>query len=207
MPTVKVKVMESKAPGNDVPALCWQGGSRSPLVILSGGFPGRLLPNWATLLSILGDNFSVYTVEDNRANILGSRAVESPKNCLARLLDSFAEPDSVFAHCYGAAWALEAVSCTANIHRLILCELPPERERAYPSEVSERMAALFDTRHWDDLLATHYRDVVHMPEHDMEVMRSQRIWPALGSMAYLIFRDFYQAPGETEGMALFNCVV
>jgi pimeloyl-ACP methyl ester carboxylesterase len=98
-------------------------------------------------------------------------AVERQAEDIAAVVDAIGGPVDVLGSSFGGVCVLEAALRTAHIRRLILYEAPilPLLPPGFP----DRLQALVDAGDRDGAWATLNREVVKMPEHEIELQRSQ----------------------------------
>jgi pimeloyl-ACP methyl ester carboxylesterase len=152
-------------------------GQGPALLLVHGG--GSTPERWRPLLPAFEGSFTVYRVA--RRGVGGSGeaadyAVERQAEDIAAVVGAIGGPGAVLGHSFGGLCVLEAALRTANIRRLILYEAPILP--LLPPGFADRLQTLLDAGDRDGAWATLNREVVKMPEHEIELQRAQ---PAHGA--------------------------
>jgi pimeloyl-ACP methyl ester carboxylesterase len=109
---------------------------------------------------------------------------------IAAVIGSIPEPVTVLGHSYGAICSLEAALLTRNVAALILHEPPiPTGFDIYPPGAADRIQKLTDTDDREGAVATFFRQIVRMPEHEIEMLRSLPAWKARVAASHTIARE------------------
>lgn len=109
---------------------------------------------------------------------------------VAAVVEAIGEPVFVLGHSYGALCSLEATLLTNKVSRLILYEPPiPTGLPMYPPGVPNRMQALIDSSELEAALEVFMREVVHMPERELEEYRQLPMWKVRIQLAPTIPRE------------------
>ncbi len=109
---------------------------------------------------------------------------------VAALVEAIDEPVSIVGHSYGAVCSLEAALLTDNVQRLVLYEPPiPTGLPQYPTGVPDRIQALVDNGKPEAALEVFFREVVRMPEHELEQYRQLPVWRVRIQLAPTIARE------------------
>lgn len=154
----------------------------------SGAGPALLLVHgttadhrrWTSIIPRLEPHFTVYAMDRRGRGGSGDtrdysylREVED----VVAVVEAIGEPVVVLGHSYGAILSLEAASLTDDISRLILYEPPiPTGTSTISPDVPERMQALIDRGELEAALEIFMREVVRMPEHELETYRNLPMW-------------------------------
>ena len=166
-------------------------GDGPPLLLVHGTTADHT--RWAPVLPAFEERFSVYAVDRRGRGGSGdadSYAIEREFEDIAAVIDSIREPIYVLAHSYGAVCALEAALLTKHIRKLVLYEPPiPVGIAMYPSGAAARIQSLVDSGDSDSAVSTFFREVVKMPDHEMELARAQPAWQARVEAAHTIARE------------------
>jgi pimeloyl-ACP methyl ester carboxylesterase len=119
---------------------------------------------------------------------------------VAAVVDAIGEPAFVLGHSYGAVCSLEAALLTDNVRRLILYEPPiPTGLRAYPPGAPDRMQALIDSGELEAALEVFFREIVRMPEHELEAYRRLPMWKGRIQLAPTLPRELVFDQTYTSG--------
>lgn len=147
-------------------------GQGPTLLLVHGG--GSTPERWRPIASRFDPSFTVHRMA--RRGVGGSGeaadyAVERQAEDIAAVVGAIGGPVAVLGHSFGGLCALAAALCTSNIRRLILYEAPilPLLPPGFP----DRLQARLDAGDRDGAWATLNREVVKMPEHEIELQRSQ----------------------------------
>lgn len=156
----------------------FKSGSGPSLLLIHGTTADHR--RWSPVLPQLEQKFTVYAMDRRGRGASG----DSPDYDLMReaedvaaVVEAIDEPLSILAHSYGAVCGLEAALLTDKVSRLILYEPPvPTGLPMYPPETPDRMQALIDRGELEAALEVFFREVVRMPEHELEVFRQLPMW-------------------------------
>jgi len=89
-------------------------------------------------------------------------------------------PVDVVGHSYGGRIGLGAALRTASIARLVVYEGAPSPaggEGYRPSGVEDRIASLIEAGDLDAAAQTFFREIVRMPETELDAYRANPVWP------------------------------
>jgi pimeloyl-ACP methyl ester carboxylesterase len=172
---------------------CHRRGAGAPLILVHGSGAANALA-WRDVLPALEKRFSVYVVDRRGRGDSGdgpAYAIQREFEDLAAVVDSIGEPANLMGHSFGALCALEAARLTRNLRKLILYEpgIPLPGVSIYPEGVIDRLQALLDAGDRESVLVTLYREVVGMPPHEIEQLRSGPAWPARLAAAHTLLRE------------------
>jgi pimeloyl-ACP methyl ester carboxylesterase len=175
-----------------VPIAVFRSGSAngSPLILVHGATADHT--TWRTSGPLLAARHAVHAIDRRGRGAPGDGGPDEPYTIerefddLAAVVDAVAAETGgrvdVVGHSYGGRIALGAALRTANLRRLVTYEgAPPAGDgRGYQDadagtvERVERLVAAGDR---DAALATFMRDIVGMPEPDLDAFRADPIWP------------------------------
>jgi pimeloyl-ACP methyl ester carboxylesterase len=159
-----------------------RSGAGPPLLLVHGTTADHR--RWSDVSPHFEAHFTVHAMDRRGRGASG----DSPEYHLMREAEDVAavveaaweragEPVAILAHSYGAVCSLEAALLTDRISRLILYEPPiPIGPSIYPPGTPDRMQALVLRGEWEAALETFMREVVRMPEHDLEAYRRLPMW-------------------------------
>lgn len=147
---------------------------------------------WAGVSPRLEEHFTVYSVDRRGRGESGdgpTYALMREAEDVAAIVRDIDDSVSILGHSYGALCSLEAALLT-EVHRLILYEPPiPTAGPLYPPGVPERMQSLIDSGEWEAALEIMFREVVRMPEHELERYRQLPMWKVRVQLAPTIPRE------------------
>jgi pimeloyl-ACP methyl ester carboxylesterase len=184
--------METVRSIDNTPIAYERSGKGPPLVLVHGTGGGHT--RWVPVLPALEHHFTVCAVDRRGRGGSGDAptyAIEREYEDIAAVVDSIREPVNLLGHSYGALCSLEASLLTRNIRRLVLYE--PAFDVGipmYPPGASERLQALLDRGDREEMLVTFMRDIVEVPMHQIELLRSEPAWKGRLAAAHTIPREF-----------------
>ena len=171
-----------------------KNGDGPPLLLVHGTVADHR--RWATISPQFEQHFTVYTMdrrgrgESMDAPHPGDYHILREAEDVAVVLASIGEPAFVLGHSYGGICALEGALLTDKVRRLILYEPPiPTGLPLYPPNVPNRIQASLDRGDMEAALAIFLREVVGMPEHELEAFRQSPMWEARVALAPTILRE------------------
>lgn len=147
-------------------------GQGPALLLVHGG--GSTPERWRPVLPSLEPHFTIHRMA--RRGVGGSGeaadyAVERQAEDIATVVDAIGGPVDVLGHSFGGLCTLEAALLTPNLRQLILYEAPILP--LLPPGFADRLQTLLDAGDRDGAWATLNREVVKMPEREIELQRSQ----------------------------------
>jgi pimeloyl-ACP methyl ester carboxylesterase len=168
-----------------------RNGQGSPLILVHGTTADHT--RWVPILPMLERSFTVYAVDRRGRGESGDTehyAIEQEFEDIVAVINSIAKPVFLLGHSYGAICSLEAARRTTHVRKLVLYEPPiPTGIEIYPHEVVNRIQALLDAGDREGALTTFMQDIVHVPPHEMEMLRSSPSWQARIAAAHTILRE------------------
>jgi len=169
----------------------WKSGSGPPLLLIHGTTADHR--RWSGILDSFEDHFTVYTM-DRRGRGESSDAPEysimREAEDVAAVLEYIGDPACVVGHSYGAVCALEGSLLTDKISRLVLYEPPiPTGVPMYPEQVPDEMLVMIDQGENEKALEYFMRQVVRMPDHELEAYRQLPMWEFRIQLAPTIPRE------------------
>jgi len=170
---------------------CHVAGDGAPLVLVHGTSADHT--RWAPVITQLSANVTTYAM-DRRGR--GSSAdaeeysIELEFDDVAAVIDAIGGEVDVLGHSYGAVCSLEATLRTPRVRRLVLYEPPlPVGIEIYPPGLLERLDQLVAAGDRDGAVATFFREVVRMPDSELEIVRADPSWEARVAAAHTIPRE------------------
>jgi len=166
----------------------FRSGEGPPLVLVHGATADHT--TWRTSGPMLAARHTLHAVDRRGRGRSGDPppgipyAIEREFDDLANVVDTIAaesgQPVDVVGHSYGGRIGLGAALRTANLRRLVVYEgaPPPTEGRGYQDDGTlARIEELVSSGDRDEALATFMRDIVGMPEADLDAFRADPIWP------------------------------
>ena len=173
------------------PIACRKSGSGPPLLLVHGTTADHT--RWTSVAPAFEDKFTVFAVDRRGRGESGDTdpyAIQREFEDVAAVIDSITGPVNVLGHSYGAICCLEAVLLAKNVRKLILYEPPiPTGIQIYPPGAPERIQALVDEGDREGAVATFFREIVRMPEKELEMLRSLPVWKSRVASAHTIARE------------------
>ena len=169
-----------------------RSGEGPPLVLVHGTSADH--SRWRPVLPAFEERFTVYAVDRRGrgdSGDAGDYSIEREFEDVAAVVDSIAEPVNLLGHSYGAVCALEAALLTRNIRKLVLYEpgMNVTGEQVYPPDLIDRLAALLEAGDRDAVISTLFRDLVRMPQEEVEYLRSLPAWQKRVKAAHTVPRE------------------
>lgn len=159
---------------NDGTLIAYESSGSGPALLLVHG--GMSHPDrWMSLLPDLEPAFTVHRMA--RRGVDGSSegpdySPERQGEDVAAVAQAIGAPVAVLGHSYGAICALEGATLSPAISRLVLYE-PPYGLPKTPPGFFARLAAMLEAGDRDGVFVTFNREMVHMPDHEIEIQRAQ----------------------------------
>jgi pimeloyl-ACP methyl ester carboxylesterase len=160
---------------------CARRGHGPPLVMVHGSASDH--SRWGGIVAGLAEHFTLWMVDRRGRGRSGdgpSYAIEREFEDVAAVLEATPSPARVLAHSYGAICSLEAARLTGRIVGMVLYEPPfrvPDAPLGFPAELPERLAALLAQGDRDGVIATFFREALHMGPAEIERLRQAASWP------------------------------
>ena len=166
-------------------------GTGKPLVLVHGTTADHT--RWKVVSPAWEDRFTVYAVDRRGrggSNDTEPYAIEREFEDVAAVVDSIDEPVTLLGHSFGAICSLGSTQLTENIEKLILYEPPiPTGIQIYPPGAIDRIQTLVDQGDRDQAVTMFFREIVKMPDHELELLRSLPVWEARVKAAHTIPRE------------------
>lgn len=175
----------------------WTSGEGPPLVLVHGAMSDH--SRWRPLLPYLEPSFSVHAMD--RRGRGGSEDVSTYEVArefedVAAVVDTVAAAAGstvdVYGHSYGGLCAFGAATLTSNIRRLALYEgWPPVNLDAWasPPGFEERIEKLVANGEREAALEALLREILMMPDDDIDALRAQPSWTARIAAVHTVPRE------------------
>jgi pimeloyl-ACP methyl ester carboxylesterase len=189
---VSVVSQESVSSEDGTPIAYWRSGEGPPLVLVHGTAADH--SRWKPVLPVFEEHFTVYAVDRRGRGDSGDSenySIEWEFEDVATVVDSIGEPVNLLGHSYGALCALEAALLTRNVRKLVLYEpgMNVTGEQVYPPGFIDRLDALLEAGDRDAVISTMFRDLVGMPQEEVEYLRSLPAWQERVKAAHTVPRE------------------
>ena len=183
---------ESVTSEDGTPIAYWRSGEGPPLVLVHGTSADH--GRWAPVLPAFGQRFTVCAVDRRGRGGSGDSndyAIEREFEDIAAVVDSLGEPAYLLGHSYGALCALGAALLTRNVRKLVLYEpgMNVTGEQIYPPGFIDRLDALLDAGDRDAVISTMFRELVGMPQEEVEYLRLLPAWQERVKAAHTVPRE------------------
>jgi pimeloyl-ACP methyl ester carboxylesterase len=170
----------------------WRSGQGPPLVLVHGASADH--SRWSPVLSTFEQHFTVCAVDRRGRGGSGDSedySIEREFQDVTAVVDSLGEPANLLGHSYGALCALEAALLTSNVRKLVLYEpgINVTGEQIYPPGFIDRLDALLEAGDRDGVISTMFRDLVQMPQEELEHLRSLPAWQERVKAAHTVPRE------------------
>jgi pimeloyl-ACP methyl ester carboxylesterase len=174
------------------PIAYWRSGKGPPLVLVHGTSADH--SRWKPVLPAFEERFTVYAIDRRGRGASGDSedyAIEREFEDVAAVVDFLGEPANLLGHSYGAVCALEAALITQNVRKLVLYEggTKVTGEQIYPPGSIDRLEALLEAGDRDAVISTMFRDLVGMPQEEVEYLRSLPAWQERVKAAHTVPRE------------------
>jgi pimeloyl-ACP methyl ester carboxylesterase len=154
-------------------------GTGPSLVLVHGGFSDHLT-NWQEARPFLAERFTVYAMARRgrgETTLTQGHSVADEASDVVAVLRRIGEPVFLLGHSYGAACSLEAATLAPDcVSKLVLYE-HPSQDMVTPSQ-SAQLDELANHEDWDTLVQIFMRDVLLVPDSEVQEIRSSRFWDA-----------------------------
>lgn len=156
----------------------WKSGAGPPLLLVHGTTADH--SRWSLISPRFEQHFTVYTMDRRGRGGSGDSPdydIMREAEDVAALVEAIGEPVFILGHSYGGICSLEASLLTDKVSRLILYEPPiPTGLPQYPPEIPDQIQTLIDSGKLEAGLEVFFREVVRMPEHELEAYRQLPVW-------------------------------
>jgi len=170
------------------PIAVFSSGDGPPLILVHGTTADHT--TWRATGPELAHRYRVHAIDRRGRGASGdgpddaNYSIELEYDDLAAVADAVAGeaemPVDVVGHSYGGRIGLGAALRTASIGRLVVYEGAPSPaggEGYRPSGVEDRIATLIGAGDLDAAAQTFFREIVRMPEPELDAYRANPVWP------------------------------
>lgn len=152
-------------------------GSGSPLVLVHGGFSDHHT-NWEFVKPHFEKRFTVYAVARRgrgESDATEGHGLLDEGRDVAAVIRTIEGPVFLLGHSYGAQTALAAAAEVADrVRKLVLYE--PPSPRAFGTKELGMLEDLARLGDWESFTLTFFRDLLRVPVHELEALRSTPLW-------------------------------
>jgi pimeloyl-ACP methyl ester carboxylesterase len=185
--------MEKVISKDGTPIGFYRRGAGPPLILVSGSGTANPIA-WTAVIAELEKHYTVYALYRRGRGASGDNpnyAIQREFEDIAAVVDAMDEPANLLGHSYGALCALEAALLTHNLRKLVLYEPGIKLPGVIlnPPEAIQRMQTLLELGDREGLLAILYREILKIPEHEYEQLRSAPSWSERVAFAQTMVRE------------------
>ncbi len=203
--------MERVKSDDGTPIAYQRSGKGPPLVLVHGTTADHT--RWTPILAALERHFRVYAMDRRGRGESGDAepyALEREFEDVAAVVNAARPQVNLLGHSYGALCALEAaLRTTTHLHKLVLYEpgFPVDGIEMYPPGTREKLQAFLEQGDREGLLVAFFRDIVHVPEKEIALLRAEPVWQARLAAAHTLVREMAEAdyafdPERFRGLAV-----
>lgn len=173
--------METVASADGTPIAYERTGSGSPLVLVHGMAGNHARWELFDVRSRLAEHTTVHAMDRRGHGASGDSeayALEREFEDVAAVVDSIDDPVNLLGHSHGGLCAMEAALRTDNLRTLIVYEPagPWEEGYLYSEEIYEELEALVEAGANEQALLLFLREVVDLPEPQIDELRAAPNW-------------------------------
>jgi pimeloyl-ACP methyl ester carboxylesterase len=169
----------------------WRSGSGPNLILVHGTTADHT--RWAQVAPRFERQFTVYAMDRRGRGASGdaeTRSIAREGEDVVAVAEAIGGPVNLLGHSYGALCCIEAALRLPDLDRLVLYEppLPVGADMVAPG-ILDAIEKLIEQGERETALLTFFRDVVRVPEHQLEVMRSHPAWAGRLAAAHTVTRE------------------
>ena len=182
------------------PIAVFSSGDGPPLILVHGTTADHT--TWRATGPELARDHRIHAIDRRGRGASGDGAddagysIELEYDDLAAVAEALAGeaemPVDVVGHSYGGRIGLGASLRTAAIARLVVYEgapSPASGEGYRPAGVEDRIAALIEAGDRDGALQAFFREIVRMPEAELDAYRANPVWPVRVAAVHTSLRE------------------
>lgn len=181
-----------KAISKDGTAIGYYKNGTGPSLLLVHGTTADH-SRWSPISPRFEQRFTVYTMDRRGRGVSGDSPhydIMREAKDVAAVIEAIGGPVFLLGHSYGGICCLEASLISGKVSRLILYEPPiPTGLPQYPPAVPDRIQSLVDSSRMEAGLEVFFREVVKMPEHELQAYRQLPVWQKRIQLAHTIPRE------------------
>jgi len=201
------------------PIAIFPTGHGPPLVLVHGATADHT--TWRTSGPLLARSHTLYPIDRRGRGESGDGHLGEPYEIdrefddLVAVVDAIAAidrtPVDVVGHSYGGRIALGAAPRTANLRRLVVYEGAPPVPwgRGYQDADAgalRRIETLVAAGDRNEALATFMREIVGMPEAELNAYRADPIWPRRAAAVHTTIRELQAETSDAASLAALGDV-
>ena len=168
-----------------------RSGSGPNLILVHGTAADHT--RWAQVAPRFERQFTVYAMDRRGRGASGdadTRSISQEGEDVVAVAEAIGGPVNLLGHSYGALCCIEAALRLPDLHRLVLYEPPlPVGADIVAPGILDALEHLIEQGEREAALLTFFREVVLVPEPQIEVMRSQPAWAVRLAAAHTVTRE------------------
>jgi pimeloyl-ACP methyl ester carboxylesterase len=202
LPSDRGEELETVTSADGTPIAFERSGSGPPLVLVHGMAGNHARWELFDVRARLAERTTVYAMDrrgHGESGDIGEYALEREFEDVAAVVDSIDEPVHLLGHSHGGLCALEAALRTDNVASLIVYEPagPWEEGHLYSEETYQELETLVADSENERALLVFLREVVDLPDSQIDDLRAAPNWSARVAEAPTLPRE-YRAPATYE---------
>lgn len=174
---------------------CFVGGRGSPLLLIHGTSADH--SRWNPVIPGLQKRFTTYALDRRGRGASGDAAdwsFDREVDDIVTVIEGIGGSVDVLGHSMGGVLAMEAAVRTSAIRRLVLYEAAAGMPAGFVDAVLPRLRDFLAAGDRDALVQTFMREVVHVPEDQLQVLKSLPAWQGRLQAAHTLVREMEYAP-------------
>lgn len=172
------------------PIAVWRSGSGPSLILVHGTTADH--SRWDRVRPGFETHFTVHAMDRRGRGGSGDAidySIAQEGRDIAAVASRAGGPVSLLGHSYGALCSLEA-ALLLNVTALVLYEPPlPVGPRIAPTEILTRLDDLIARDRREEAVVMFFREIVDVPESQLDLMRAQPAWSARVAAAHTVTRE------------------
>lgn len=168
-----------------------RSGLGPPLVLVHGTSADHT--RWSQVSPAFEQHFTVFAIDRRGRGASGDAeaySIVQEGADVAAVVDWIGEPVNLLGHSYGAICSLEAALRTDGLRRLVLYEPPiPVGVQITPAGTRAKIETLIERGEREEALLTFFREVVRVPENQLEKMKLHPAWQGRVAAVHTVARE------------------
>jgi pimeloyl-ACP methyl ester carboxylesterase len=169
----------------------WRSGHGPDVILVHGTTADHT--RWAAVAAGLEARFRLHLMDRRGRGGSGDAdvySIEQEGRDVVAVAQQAAGPVSLLGHSYGGLCCIEAAMRLPGLHRLVLYEPPvPTGSTIVPAAVYARLKELLERDQREAALLVFFREVVAVPEAQLQLMRAQPAWAGRVRAMHTVLRE------------------